>query len=226
MMATTLNGEFDDALLVAYVDGELDAKRAATMAARIAADPGLEAKADLMRRGAARVREAFTEVALGPAPARLTALLAGGEGGTVVAFDGVTRRGRRFDMRRLALPAAACFVFLLIGIGGGRMLDLQGDEGLRLAGATVSGPAESAYFGALSRALEEGAAGAHVEYRHEASGTEGTVIVLGEVATATLRLCREFRHEARQGTQSSVETGLACRSADGGWQLLTLPVKP
>ncbi len=224
-MVTNSNGDFDDALLVAYVDGELDAMRAATVAARIAADSNLQAKADMMRRSAIHVREAFSDVALGPAPARLAALLAGGEGANVVPLQRRARQGWRPDLRRLALSAAACFVFLLIGVGGGQLLNRPGeDDGLRLAGASVGGAAEAAYFGALSRALEEGAAGARVEYRHEASGAEGTVIVLGEVATATLRLCREFRHEARQGTDASVETGLACRSADGGWQLLTLPV--
>jgi anti-sigma factor RsiW len=223
MMATTLNGDFDDALLVAYVDGELDAKRAATVAARIAADPALEAKAAAMRRSAVRAREAFADAHLGPVPAGLTALLA--EGGNVAPIAPRATGRRQWTYRRLALPAAACLVFLVVGFGSGRMLDVGYDERLHLAAADIDGPAEAAYLGALARALEEGEAGAHVAYSHEASATDGTVIVLGEVATATLPLCREFRHESRRGGVSLVETGLACRTADGGWQLLTVPAE-
>jgi anti-sigma factor RsiW len=222
-MATTLNGDFDDALLIAYVDGELDAKRAATVAARIAGDPTLGAKAAAMRRGAVRAREAFTGTDLGPVPAGLTALLAGGD--NVMPMVRRATERRRWDYRRLALPAAACFAFLLVGFGSGLMLDFGNNERLHLAAANIDGPAQAAYLGALARALEDGAAGSRIAYSHEASGTEGVVIVLGVVATATLPLCREFRHESRQGGTSLVETGLACRAADGGWQLLTLPAE-
>ena len=52
----------DEELFYAWLDGELDGEDAARVAATVAADPGLRAKAERHRRVEAQIRGAFAPV--------------------------------------------------------------------------------------------------------------------------------------------------------------------
>ena len=65
----------DDEKFFAWLDGELDAAEADAVAALVAADPGLQRKADAHRRLKARLGEAFAPIAVAiPAPSNVVNL--------------------------------------------------------------------------------------------------------------------------------------------------------
>jgi len=92
--------------LAAFADGELDATRAAEVAAAVAADPALEEQVRAHRALRARLDEHFAPILQAPLPARLTAALQS-EPETVVSFAAaVEQRERR---RQAGVPRWAWF---------------------------------------------------------------------------------------------------------------------
>ncbi|MBL8697515.1 MAG: anti-sigma factor [Alphaproteobacteria bacterium] len=67
----------DDVMLMAYVDGEVDAATARDIETAIAADPALRARVAMFRESASLTRGAFTEVLHEPVPDRLLAAIRG-----------------------------------------------------------------------------------------------------------------------------------------------------
>jgi surface antigen len=226
-----------ESMLVAYVDGELDADQAAKVAEALRDDPEARATVALLRCSAAAVREAFAVPPDRPVPERLLALL-GAEpkatgsgaperlqdehaGGEIVPLPAL-RRPAATGWRRFALPVAASIAALLIGFAGGSLYRAggaaDGNGNLELAGASTADPAEGRFEEALYRALESGEDGERFAYDHAASGVHGTITLLDPVATRAGLPCREFRREeTRNGAVDIAGGGLACRGADGGW---------
>jgi anti-sigma factor RsiW len=104
------NGQPDDDLLVAYLDGELGDERRAALEARLAGDAALKARLDALDAGERRFAEAF-EILLAAAPQeRLDAALA----------SAVGRRGpgASTPWRRLAMMAAGVVLFAVGAVGG------------------------------------------------------------------------------------------------------------
>ena len=64
--------DIDDDMLVAYVDGELDAKGIAAVDAVLAADPTAREKVAALREGAALLRKAYEAPLHQPIPDRLS----------------------------------------------------------------------------------------------------------------------------------------------------------
>lgn len=126
----------DDVMLMAYVDGEVDADTAREIEAMLAGDPALALRVQHLRDSAMMARGAFAEVLHEPVPDRLVAALggparsseprasdypAGAEAATNVVP--LTRRGASWAPRRAALgwAAAASVAALVIGYGVGEM---------------------------------------------------------------------------------------------------------
>jgi anti-sigma factor RsiW len=61
----------DDVMLMAYVDGEVDAATAREIEAAIAADPAVAARAQRLRNSAVMARAAFADALHEPVPERL-----------------------------------------------------------------------------------------------------------------------------------------------------------
>ena len=210
---------WDEGLLVAYVDGELDPERAQTVAATIRDDVEAQAIVAALRRSAAAVKGAFDEPLHQPVPARLLDALERGDRDRVVPL-----RGRRFDLRRSLLPLAASLAALVVGFGGGYFIQgTDRDQSLRLAGTATADPAAERFEETLYRALAADAMGDPFAYDDPESGARGTVTLLGRVDTNLGGPCREFRHEATRGAATTVAQGLACRAGDGSWSVLVLP---
>ena len=210
---------WDEGLLVAYVDGQLDPERAQTVAATIRDDVEAQAIVAALRRSAAAVKGAFDEPLHQPVPARLLDALERGDRDRVVPL-----RGRRFDLRRSLLPLAASLAALVVGFGGGYFIQgTDRDQSLRLAGTATADPAAARFEETLYRALAADATGDPFAYDDPQSGARGTVALLGRVDTSFGVPCREFRHEATRGAATTVAQGLACRAGDGSWSVLVLP---
>jgi anti-sigma factor RsiW len=123
-----------DELLIAYLDGELDAESASEVAAAIARDPALAHESQRLAETAAALRAAFDDVLHEPVPERLLTAARGETGGEkVVRFPeprkpAATRPAA--DWRRwAALPIAASVACLVIGGGLGYLIALQSPIG-------------------------------------------------------------------------------------------------
>jgi anti-sigma factor RsiW len=106
-------------MLMAYVDGEVDAATAREIEAAMAADPSVAARAQRMRDAAAITRAAFADVMHEPIPDRLVAALAGRPmSGNVVSM---TRRGGAAQTRTvIGWAMAASLAALVVGYGAGQ----------------------------------------------------------------------------------------------------------
>lgn len=137
----------DDVMLMAYVDGEVDAATAREIEAAMAADPSVAARAQRMRDGAAITRAAFADVLHEPVPDRLVAALAGG-GAVGAATAAAAANVVRLEPRRSHTPAhgvlgwamAASLAALIVGYSAGRYTSVipAGDSAIQVASATAS----------------------------------------------------------------------------------------
>lgn len=188
--------EVTDEMLMAYVDGELDAQTGASVAAAIAADPALAERADLFRASAEAAQSAFADILAAPPPAGLLAAARKDAApAAVIAFP-------RRSWVRAALPLAACLL-LAIGAGGGYLFGRSvepADPYTVLASAIATAPAGTPT--ALDR---------------------GEMMVLGSY-TIEEGLCRSFALEGEnplsgvacdRGAGYAVEMTIAGASVDG-----------
>jgi anti-sigma factor RsiW len=124
-----------DELLIAYLDGELDAGSASEVAAAITRDPALAREAQRLAETGAALRAAFDDVLHEPVPERLLAAARGEPvSEKVVRFpDSRTRVAAQATAgwrRWAALSVAASVAFLIIGGGVGYMIAVQSPGGL------------------------------------------------------------------------------------------------
>jgi anti-sigma factor RsiW len=205
-------------LLVAYADGELDPAQMATVDDIIREDPEARAVVGIMRRSAAAVKTAFDQPLYEEVPQRLLA---------AVRCTGDSRLAARIlPVRRpawalyfvTAIAASIATLFVAVGTG---YLQFAPDAAFRPAG-TGSGNFESSLY----RALERSDIGVSVRYDDVANGRSGAVTLTGNLRTSFGDGCREFRHDWVDVHGQGVEVGLACRSADSEWSVLTLPSGP
>ncbi len=222
---------WDDAMLVAYVDGELDAATARRLENAVAEDPAAQASIRLLRESASAARGAFVEILETPVPAALVDRLRGGaSAGRFPDPDAVRPRtggdhavslSRRPSLARRLLPLAAGLLLVALGFAGGLVTERGGNDGLfrPASGPTAGNPA---FEKALRDALAADRIGARLDYRDAANDAAGSITLTGSFTAGFGASCREFRHErARMGT-ASVEDGIACRRGDGGWEIITL----
>ncbi|MFO1067761.1 MAG: hypothetical protein U1E14_04475 [Geminicoccaceae bacterium] len=193
----------DDALLMAYADGEVTPEQAAEVEAMLARDPEARALVASFRDSASMVRAAFQSALDEPVPPALLAA-ARGQGqpaaaaanANVVAFKPRTRRPAWI---RGALPLAASVAVAVVA--GGWWLE------------TGSGTADP-----LSVALSSTPASQPVTVAANAS-----VVPVSTFKIADGRWCREFERTA--GADRAA--GVACRGDDGAWQVeILLPAEP
>jgi anti-sigma-K factor RskA len=202
-----------ESLLVAYVDGQLDAAQAQAVEAALRDDAEARAIVGVLRASGSAVKRAYDEALERPLPARLHELFADVPADPVTpSAEIVAFRPRRPALQRL-LPLAAAIAALLIGFGAGYV-----SFGNR-AGFTPAGeePRGELYLAALQRALDMPGTGVDQDYADTAAGITGKVTVVGPVATANLGDCREFRHDAVSGSKTATSFGIACPGAAGSW---------
>jgi anti-sigma factor RsiW len=120
----------DDVMLMAYVDGEVDAVTAREIEAAIAADPAVAARAQHLRESAAVARGAFADALHEPIPERLLAVfgatpIAATAGPAVTAAAPQPENVVRFAARRsisrtvIGWAMAASVGALVVGYGAG-----------------------------------------------------------------------------------------------------------
>ena len=123
-----------DELLIAYLDGELDAETSMEVADAIARDPALARLADRLAEGAAALRVAFDETLHEPVPERLLAAARGASVDKVVRFPEARKPSGGGGLARwqqwASLPIAASVACLIVGSGLGYLLATQAPGGV------------------------------------------------------------------------------------------------
>jgi len=179
----------DDAMLMAYADGELDPLSAKRVERAIAADPALAETVAAHRALRARIGSAFAATTEEPVPERLTALLTP----AVVPI-----RPRAAPARRRWMEAAAIAATLVLGVAVGRNWQ---DAPIAIRHGTL------AASGSLARALDEQRAGAGGETR-----------ILASFRTGTGDYCRVFSGTAIDGIACRDPAGWTLRRAQAAGQ--------
>lgn len=214
--------KLDETTLVAYVDGELDAKTAREVEMALARDPRAQETVKALRESAAMVRAAFNDPLHQEVPSRLMAYLSEPENSEPSEPGGQARPLGHGRVARYVLPLAASLLALMVGFGGGYVL-FGLTEPYTLEVASGEDMSDEGHIGnAIYRALEAGASGQEFGWRDTAAGRSGTVVARKGFETSTGQTCREFRSRINQGTDSRTRYGLGCRNADGSWETLWL----
>jgi len=106
-------------------------------------------------------------------------------------------------------------VVLLIGFGAG--------TGNHEQDIYYPAGAEESFTSTMRLALDHGGPGSTFAYAD--TDQRGTITVVGSISTA-FGPCLQFRHDWTSRGGRETASGLACRSDDGDWSVLTLPPKP
>ncbi|WP_114226938.1 MULTISPECIES: anti-sigma factor family protein [Sphingomonas] len=174
----------DETEFFAWLDGELAPADAARVAARVAADPALQAQADAHRALTAQVRNAFAPVAEAPLPPQLLAAL------NPNVSDLAAVREQRQRPRWLGTATAMAASLTLGLLVGGRLI-------APAAGPIATDHGQIVAAGALADGLSQKLASADLH-----DGVQ-PVLTFRDKAGA---LCRTFRDAGHDG--------LACRDGD------------
>lgn len=191
-----------DEMLMAFIDGELDASTAAEVSAAVDRDHDLARRAELFARTRQASREAYADTLSEPVPSRLVASVVG---------DGVTPTGavdpRRNPGGAWGMALAACLA-LAIGLGAGFWLSTAGTTTTPSRSAGLLGNAP-ALIAALAEQLSGEARAIEIDGRSRTVSMLGTYPVDGS-------LCRTFQIAGRE-VVSGVR-GLAC-NREGGFRI-------
>lgn len=215
----------DETMLMAYVDGELDAETAREIETALALDPEAQKIVDQLRQNAAMVRAAFNDPMHEEIPLRLTAELApSGHRG----IEGAALPRRRQGAGRLAryvMPVAASFIALVVGVGGGYALFGLTDPFTLEVASGEEASDDGHIADVIYRALETKTSGREFTWRNAATGHSGTVATIKGFVTSGGQICREFRSTIALGAETRTRHGLGCRLKDGSWETLWLQAR-
>ena len=188
-----------DETLFAWLDGELDPAEAERVAAAVAADRELAARAEQHRAMQAQLKSAFDGLLTQPVPDAIAAAARVEEPGVI---DFAQAKREREARGRAPLPQwAALAATLAIGLFAGAMISSRGDDAVEIQGGKVYAAA------ALGEALET----------QLASAPAGDVRIGLTFRDQAGTICRSFTDAAA--------SGLACRD-DGRWQVRGLFAAP
>lgn len=202
--------KLDEETLMAYVDGELDPRRAAEVEALLAEDAEARATVRMFRDSAASLRAPFDQVLREPVPERLLATVNRPPAGKVRDI----RLARRGALSRFLPPTAwarAAAVALLVGAGAGYLTARWQPAGLEPTARLAASDA------LLNEALETTGSGVAFARRDAGTGMAREIVPLLTFRDAKQRYCREFESALKGPDSQQVSYGVACRE-DGVWQ--------
>ena len=206
-------------MLVAFVDGELSADQAAAVETALRHDAAARETVRRLRVSAGFAADLSQEGLDEPLPLALVEKIQAGMG--------ADPKGRaRVENRRLAsalpLALAASIAALVVGANVGYLAhDLFG--GYSRAEAPGSDPLTSVYEATLEGSLNSHAAnGQSFEYDSPGIG-QGRITLGASLTTGFGANCREFARMETRGSTATAGHGIACRAANGSWNVLFMP---
>lgn len=217
--------KLDETMMMAYVDGELDAEAAGEIEMALAREPEARKFVDQLRQNTAAVRAAFNDPMHEDIPSRLMAELAPAGHRGIEATAWPRRRQGAGRLRRYLMPLAASFIALVVGVGGGYALyGLTDPFTLEVAGGEEASD-DGHIADMIFRALETKTSGREFAWRNAATGHSGTVATIKGFVTSGGQICREFRSVISLGAETRTRHGLGCGIADGSWETLWLQAR-
>ena len=213
---------FDDEILVAYVDGELDESGSREVEAALAHDTELRATVEGLRESAAVVRAAFNEPLRAPVPQRLVEAVDAGFAEPARGHGGGAGSGPSALLRRPVFGSiAASILAVIVGLSGAYYFaELQVER--RIARLEAIRTADQAFIETtISRALEKHVSGTQLDWSNPDSGSKGRIEPIRTFKISTGEWCREYVHTLEfHGWQELRETrrAVACREGDGRWR--------
>ncbi|MBV9834315.1 MAG: hypothetical protein JO055_07920 [Alphaproteobacteria bacterium] len=195
---------YDDATLLAYLDGELAGAESEALEADLVRDEKLAERLQAFAGSGALLRAALSPATHGHMPA--------------LPQPDFTARPAASWRRFAPYAAIAATIALLIGAGVGfgtgdflarRNFELASEQRARdsaLAEAT------------LRRALETQVSGTPVSWENPDSGASGTVKPTRTFKNHNDQFCREYERVETTSARTETISGIACRSDDGQWR--------
>ena len=224
----------DETTLIAYVDGELDAKTAADVEAHLETDSEARAYVERLREISALAGVAFNDIlhetppehliaTATTEPTQLAAKNRGQHGGAVVNLAG---RNAKTGNWRAALPMAAALAGLMIGGGGGYGISEQRTESaLRIAMLTQQ-VEQTEIEKTLGRALEVNLSGTPLTWTNPDGNRRAEITPVRTYQDKAGRFCREYRKDVTTDGLMDSTVGLACRNDGGQWKTRYLIIEP
>ena len=195
---------YDDATLLAYLDGELAGAEAEALEADLVRDERLAERLQAFAGSGALLRAALAPATHGRLPP--------------LPGPDFTERPA-VSWRRFAPHAAiAATIALLIGAGLGfgtgeflarRNFELAGEQRARDAAIAET---------TLRQALETQVSGTPVRWENPDSGASGTVKPTRTFKNHNNQFCREYERVETVAARTETISGIACRSDDGQWR--------
>jgi anti-sigma factor RsiW len=202
-----MTARIDEELLVAYVDGELDAEAARQVEAALVNDADARRCVRELRESASLLQGAFHGKPETPIPSRLLATI-----------DRAVANGRRRSSWRVPTALAASVAILAVGLSSGYVLsEFRVREALERVEANRRDD-RRAIEAAVAEALEKRLSGASIEVSNPGSGLRGAVTPTRTFRDAAGEWCREYEEVIRSGGEVEHRRGIACRTGNGEWK--------
>jgi surface antigen len=215
-----MSGPIDEGLLVAYVDGELDAEQTRAVEALLAVDADARRCVRELRESAALVLGAFRDKPGTPVPERLFATIndaVSRQRAPLRLLSGGRPRAARHHWR-VPMAMAASVAMLAIGLSGGYVYsELRVQQAAERAQASRLVDRKT-IEAAVTEALEKRLSGASIEWASPASGLRGAVTPTRTFRDATGQWCREYEEVIRYDGDIEHRRGIACRTGEGEWK--------
>ena len=199
---------FSEELLVAYVDGELEASEMRRIEQLLEEDAELRETVRELRESTAGLRSAYQAALDEPIPARIYE--------SIDRSIGTLESGAgRSPVWQIALAAAAAVLLALPS--GYWIADQQWESRLEQQAVQQSAERE-ARLAALHQSLEAQISGETTEWQNPDSGALGEVTPVRTFKSASGQWCREYETRTEHAGGLDIERGIACRGASGQWR--------
>ncbi len=195
---------YDDATLLAYLDGELASAEAEALEADLARDERLAKRLQAFAVSGALLRAALAPATHGRMP-------------NLPEPDFTNRpvaSWRRFAPHAAIAATIALLIGVGLGFGTGDFLARRNFELASEQRARDSALAEAT----LRRALETQMSGTPVRWENPDSGASGTVKPTRTFKNHNDQFCREYESVEVLGVRTETTSGIACRGDDGQWR--------
>jgi surface antigen len=215
-----MSEQIDEALLVAYVDGELDTEATRVVEAMLDTNAGARQYVSELRESAALLRGAFHDKPTMPIPNRLVEIINGAVTTPQALRRLVPPRWIWAERRRRRMPTAlaASLAALAIGVSSGYLFsELRVQKAVeRIQAGRVED--RKVIEAAVTEALEKHLSGASTEWSSPGSGMHGAVTPTRTFRDAAGQWCREYEEVISYGGDVEHRRGIACRTGEGEWK--------
>ena len=213
--------EFTDEMLMAYVDGEIDAKDRERLSEQLAHDTELQHRLEAFSATGRSLGRHYDDVLNEPVPPHLLDLVRNADVGTrpTSFMQRIAARlggGGAFTTPRFGLAAASAAAALVVGIGLGTWFRDGPVTPAASQFALLSIENNHLWArGALEDALERVGSGQSKSWE-EASGAAGNIVPVLTFKDRAGQFCREY---AVTGSPEASAVGIACRRDTGKWSI-------